>query len=155
MIKLDVCCGRYKHDGFVGMDKRALGCVDIMHDVYDLPWPVNDDSCEIVMLSLAWACIEPKFRIQLMDEFWRITANQGNLRIVDQYYRCNKACHDPTYYSCPNETTFKYFDPTFAKYLTYEPRPWRITRYEYRIDELLVVEMTPRKQEGLQYDFIT
>lgn len=146
MIKLDVCCGNGKCPDFTGMDVRDLEGVDIVHDVCKFPWPLDDNSCSSVLMNLSWSCIEPKYRIQLMDEFWRVTAPDGKLQITDQYYRGDRAYHDPTYYSCPNEVTFKYFDPKFEKYKTYEPKPWLITVYEYSEQGRLTVVMTPIKE---------
>ncbi len=146
MIKLDVCCGQYKHEGFVGMDKRAVEGVDIVHDVQEFPWPIDDGTCTTLIITNAWSCIEPKYRIQLMDEIWRVLAHDGLLQIVDQYYGGDRAHHDPTYYSCPNEWTFYYFDPTSIKYKVYEPKPWKILRYEYKEHGQLRVALTPVKE---------
>lgn len=147
MIKLDVCCGQYKHEGFMGLDRRSLDGVDIVWCITHGILPGNmDDKCEVVLFSLAWACIEPKYRLQLMDEFWRITAVDGQLHIIEQYYKGDKAHHDPTYYSCPNEWTFLYYDPSYEKYKVYEPKPWRILKYEYQENGLLYVVLTPIKE---------
>ena len=146
MIKLDVCCGQYKHEGYVGMDKRAMEGVDIVHDVQVFPWPVEDNSCELVTMLLSWCCIEPKYRLQLMDEFWRITAKDGRLGIADQYYTGDRAQHDPISYSCPNEWTFLYYDPSHEKYKVYELKPWHIIILEYQPKGLIRVLLTPIKE---------
>ena len=146
MIKLDICCGKYKYEDFTGMDVRDVEGVDIVHDVQSFPWPLEDNSCIAVLMRLSWSCIEPKYRVQLMDEIWRITAPDGKIQIIDQYYKGDRAHHDPTCYSCPNEWTFLYFDPRHAKYSVYEPKPWHITVYEYDPASMLTVVMTPIKE---------
>ncbi len=146
MIKLDVCCGQYKHPGHIGLDIRDVEGVDIVHDVCVFPWPVDSDSCSHACMMLAWSCIEPKYRIQLMNEFWRVLSADGILHIVDQYYKGERAHHDPTCYSCPNEWTFLYFSPAHVKYKVYEPKPWKISSYSYDPDTVLSVMMTPIKE---------
>ena len=146
MINLDVCCGQYKHKDFVGMDKRDVGGVDIVHNVQEFPWPLDDNSCHLVLFRLAWSSIEPKYRLQLMDEFWRVIAPGGQLHIVDQYYKGDRVHHDPLCYSCPNEWTFLYFTPSHEKYKVYGPRPWEIIRYEYQERGLLVAILNPIKE---------
>ncbi len=146
MINLDVCCGKYKYEGFTGMDMRDVEGVDIVHDVCNFPWPLEDNSCNAVLMRLAWQIIEPKYRIQLMDEFWRVTAPGCKLQIIDQYYKGERAHHDPIGYSCPNEWTFCYFTPIHDKYKVYEPKPWDIIMYEYKEEGLLTVVLTPIKE---------
>lgn len=145
MIKLDVCCGKYKFEGFTGMDMRAVEGVDIVHNVCEFPWPLEDNSCSSLLMRLAWSCIEPRYRIQLMDEFWRVAAPNGKLQIIDQYYKSDRCHHDPICYSCPNEWTFQYFDPSYEKYKVYEPKPWEIVKIEYQEHALLSALLTPRK----------
>ena len=146
MIKLDVCCGKYKYKGFTDLDMRNVDGVDIVHNVCDFPWPLEDDSCSSLLMRLAWSCIEPKFRVQMMVEFWRVVAPDGDLQIIDQYYKSDRNHHDPTCYSCPNEWTFWYFDPSHVKYDVYEPKPWSILDYRYEERGLLTVGMTPIKE---------
>ncbi len=146
MIKLDVCCGHGKKAGYIGLDKRCLPGVDIVHDINMFPWPLEDDGCCSIFMTLSWSIIEPKFRIAVMDEMWRILHVDGELQIFDVYYRSPCAAHDPMSYSCANEWTFKYFDPVYEKYLTYEPKPWRLVDYAYNERELVKVKMVPRKE---------
>ncbi len=146
MIKLDVCCGQYKVEGFTGMDVRDVEGVDIVHDVCKFPWPLEDDSCNAMIMRLAWQVIEPKYRIRLMDEFWRVLVAGCKLQIIDVYYKGSAAHHDPICYSCPNEWTFLYYTPCNAKYKVYEPKPWKILKYEYYEESLLTVLMTPIKE---------
>lgn len=146
MIRLDLCCGNGKQEGFVGMDKRDIPGVDIVHDITVFPWPLEDDSCSHVFMSLAWAIIEPKYRIDVMDEVWRVLSADGTLKIFDTYYLSPNAHHDPIAYSSPNETTFLYFDPRNYKYKTYEPKPWYIIEYAYQPKKALLVRLKPMKQ---------
>jgi len=149
MIKLDVCCGQYKQEGFTGMDIRAVTGVDIVHNVCKFPWPFEDNSCNAILMRLAWQIIEPKYRIHFMDECWRILAPDCKLQIIDQYYKGDRAHHDPIGYSCPNEWTFLYYTPNHVKYKVYEPKPWNLLVYEYQEQGLITVVMTPIKESQI------
>lgn len=130
-IRLDIGCGSSKQPHFVGMDIRKLKGVDIVHDVQAFPYPIPTDSCFQVLMSHLWEHIEPKFRIRVMDEIWRITKVGGQLLISVPYYQSLGACQDPTHYTCPNEATFTYFDPDYPLYSVYKPRPWKLVRNNY------------------------
>lgn len=43
-VKLDIGCGGNKQEGFIGMDKRELPGVDIIHDLEVFPWCIPTDS---------------------------------------------------------------------------------------------------------------
>jgi len=144
-IRLDVGCGSAKQAGWVGMDLRACEGVDIRHDAQDFPWPLDNDSCVQVLLSHLWEHIEPKYRMQLMDELWRILKLGGQLLISAPYATSMGAFQDPTHYPCPNEATFTYFDPDHPLYQIYKPKPWKLTRNSWRINGNIEVILEPRK----------
>jgi predicted SAM-dependent methyltransferase len=85
-IRLDIGCGGAKQNHWVGMDIRELKGVDIVHNVQDFPYPIPDDSCFQILLSHLWEHIEPKYRIQMMNELWRIMKPDGQLLISVPYY---------------------------------------------------------------------
>jgi predicted SAM-dependent methyltransferase len=130
-IRLDVGCGSQKQSGYVGMDIRKIPGVDIVHDAQKFPYPIPSNCCHTVLLSHLWEHIEPKYRIDLVNEIWRIMQPDGQLLISCPYYASFGACQDPTHYTCPNEATFTYFDPKHPMYKIYEPKPWRLTRNNY------------------------
>lgn len=136
-IKLDLGCGSNKSKGFVGMDIRKIKGVDIVHDVQKFPWPIPDSSCWTVLMSHLWEHIEPKNRIRLMDELWRIIKPDGQLLLSAPYFSSFGAHQDPTHYYCPNEATFQYFDPFDRQfndavlYGIYQPKPWHLVRNAY------------------------
>jgi hypothetical protein len=144
-IKLDVGCGQYKIDGYVGIDQRDIKGVDIVHDICEFPWPIADDSCTDIVMNLVWACIEPKFRIKVMDELWRVAKKGCTLHIRETHTLARTAMHDPVYYSGANEVTFLYFDPRHQKYNVYTPKPWTIKMYESNYTACVAVEMEPIK----------
>jgi predicted SAM-dependent methyltransferase len=123
--KLDVGCGENKQPGWIGMDKRKCKGVDIVHDIQVFPWPVPSNSCFQVLMSHVYEHIEPKYRLELMDELWRIIKKNGQLLLSAPYWRSMGANQDPTHYMCPNEVTFTYFDPDKPLYGIYKPKPWK------------------------------
>lgn len=140
-IRLDIGCGEAKQHGFVGMDIRELPGVDIVWNAQEFPYPIPDNCCLQILMSHLWEHIEPKNRMRLMDELWRIMKPEGQLLISAPYYLSFGACQDPTHYTCPNEATFLYFVPTHPLYQIYKPKPWRVTRNDYVMNGNLEVIM--------------
>lgn len=145
-IMLDIGCGDHKQKNWIGMDKRPCEGVDIVHDVQDFPWPIPDNVVFRALCSHLWEHIEPKYRIQFMDEVWRVMKPDGELMIAVPYYMSLGATQDPTHYTCPNEYTFTYFDPTYEPlYGIYKPKPWKIIVNDYRMNGNLEVVLNARK----------
>lgn len=146
-IRLDIGCGEGKQKNFVGMDKRRLPGVDIAHDIQDFPWPIPDNACIVCLMSHLYEHIEPKYRIQLFDEIWRVLKPDGQLWLSSPYYLSIGANQDPTHYPCPNEATALYFAPTHPLYQVYKPKPWRIISNNYQMNGNLEVIMEAIKDE--------
>ncbi len=144
-LNLDVCCGKHNQPGWTGLDIIDFKCVDIVHNVQDFPFPLKDNSCDNIRMLLAWACIEPKYRIMLMNEFWRIAKKGCILRIRECHTSSHFMMHDPIYYTGANEITFRYFDPKFEKYKCYEPKPWSIIDYYSNPESVVDIKMEPIK----------
>lgn len=127
-IRLDIGCGANKQKGFVGMDRRPLKGVDIVHDWNDYPWPLPDESCQMVMASHVVEHVNPADGgfLRWMDELWRITAVGGQVAISLPHGYSPGYLQDPTHCNPCNEATWLYFDPDHGLYGIYEPKPWRI-----------------------------
>jgi SAM-dependent methyltransferase len=130
-IRLDLGCGENCQKGWVGMDIRPLPNVEIVHDVQDFPYPIDDNTCLTILMSHLWEHIEPKYRFRVMEELWRIMIPGGQLLISVPYYLSLGAYQDPSHYPCPNEATWTYFDPAWALYQVYKPKPWKIIQNNY------------------------
>ena len=146
-ISLDLGCGESKRPNWIGLDKRALEGVDIVHDVQDLPWPIPDSICMQVVMFHLFEHIEPKYRIQVIDEIWRIMKPRGQLWLIAPYATSVGAFQDPTHYTCPNEVTFTYFDPNHPMYQVYKPKPWELLRNSYKLIGNMDVLMEAVKDE--------
>lgn len=133
-IMLDVGCGFAKQAGYIGMDKRKLECVDIVHDAEDFPWPLADGSCAVVLMSHLIEHIKPWLRIDLMNECWRILEIDGLLMIATPHAMSFGMSQDPSHIAPGwNEATPCYFDPEHPSklYNIYKPKPWKIDRIAY------------------------
>lgn len=147
-VRLDIGCGENRQANWIGMDVRALPTVDIVWDAQDIPYPIPDSICFQILLSHLWEHIEPKYRIQLMNELWRIMQPDGQLIISAPYYLSFGATQDPTHYTCPNEWTFLYFTPESPLYKIYKPKPWKVISNNWRPDGNLEVIMEAIKDGG-------
>jgi len=151
-IRLDIGCGERKQANWVGMDIRRVKGVDIVHDVQKFPYPIKDNACFQILLSHLWEHIEPKHRVSMMNELWRIMKPEGQLLIAVPYFLSFGATQDPTHYTCPNEATFTYFDPGYPLWNIYKPKPWKIIRNDYQISGSLEVILEKRKNAGAVHD---
>jgi hypothetical protein len=146
-IRLDVGCGDNKQPNCVGMDRRKRPGVDIVWDVQDLPWkPFPDECCTFILMSHLYEHIEPKYRIDVIDECWRIMKVDGELWIASPYYQSAGAYQDPTHYTCPTEASFTYFDPDYPLYGVYKPKPWKLKLNDYFLGGSLNAILVKRKE---------
>lgn len=123
-IMLDVGCGDNKQTGFVGMDKRDLKGVDIVHDLESFPYPLKDESCLTIIGSHIVEHIKPWLMIDFMNELWRIMKVQGQLALSTPYAGSAGYWQDPTHCNGCSEATWQYFDPRFDLFSIYKPKPW-------------------------------
>lgn len=127
-IKLDIGCGENKQPGFLGIDRRSLPGVDIVHDLEVFPWPIPDDIVLIAIGSHIIEHIKPWLSIEFMDEIWRIMKPGGELALATPYAGSPGYWQDPTHCNPCNEATWQYFDPDYPLYQIYKPRPWKIKK---------------------------
>ena len=132
-IKLDLGCGECKQEGFVGMDRRKIAGVDIIHDLEKFPWPLPDESCSVIMASHILEHIEPHngLFIDVMNEAWRVIKPGGKFVIASPYANSPAFFQDPTHCNMLTEVTWEYFDPEAPNtkgelWLVYKPKPWKI-----------------------------
>ena len=124
-IMLDVGCGFNCQPGFVGMDKREIKGVQIQHDVEDLPWPLEDESCAVILMSHLIEHIKPWFQLDVIDEAWRVLEPGGLLMLVVPHWRSYGYLQDPTHCTPWVEATIEYFTPGTHLYEVYKPKPWK------------------------------
>lgn len=126
-IRLDVGAGNNCQDGFVGLDKRDLPGIDIVHDLEEFPYPLPDKCCLMIVGSHICEHIKPWLTLDFFDELWRIMKMGGQLALSMPYAGSNGFWQDPTHCNGFVEATFQYFDPRFPLYQIYKPSPWKIS----------------------------
>lgn len=124
-IMLDLGCGENKNPRFVGIDKRDLPGVDIVHDLEIFPWPLPDECCLSIVASHLVEHIKPWLTIDFFNEIWRIMKPDGKLAISTPYAGSIGFWQDPTHCNGFIPATFQYFDPDFPLYQIYKPKPWK------------------------------
>lgn len=144
-LRLDLGCGETKNDGFVGMDKRELSKVDIVHDLEVFPYPLPDECCSMIVGSHIVEHIKPWLTIEFMDELWRIMMINGQLAFSMPYGYSYGFVQDPTHCNPCNEATWQYFDPNFPLYKVYKPLPWRQKHCSWQATGNMEVMMEKRR----------
>lgn len=147
-ISLDVGCGENKQKTFLGMDKRRVPGVDIVHDCEVFPWPLPDACCQRILLSHLWEHIKPWLSIDFMNECWRVMKPGGQLWIATPYAGSPGYYQDPTHCNPANENTFTYFDAKFPLYDVYKPRPWMLIRNNYQMSLNMEVILEKETDSG-------
>lgn len=142
-ILLDLGCGGRKQAGhWVGMDKRPLPNVDIVHDLEVFPYPIENNKVLTCVASHVLEHIKPWFTLDVFNEVWRIMKPEGQFIIGLPYGLSKGFIQDPTHCNPFSEVTFLYFDPYPADfgwneekgivgqlnvlYDIYKPKPWKI-----------------------------
>lgn len=155
-MKLDIGCGRHKDLGWTGIDIQELPGVDILHDLNVQPWPVLSSSVDE---AKAWHICEhiPPVSVtengtrrpflEFMDECWRVLKVGATIDIETPHGASDGYLHDPTHCNPCTEVTFEHFDPDCGRYLTYQPRPWKIVKMSWARDGQLNVILEKRPSE--------
>ena len=146
-ILLDVGCGNFKHKGYIGMDKAKLAGVDVVHDAEYFPWPFEDDSCAIIIMSQIMEHIKPWFSIDVMNECWRVLENEGYLCIKMPYGINSAYVQDPTHCNPWNENTLQYFNREHEFYGVYRPKPWTIEKAIWDVHSNMDIVMRKLSEE--------
>jgi len=143
---LDAGCGSAKQPHCVGMDKRDLPGVDVVHDIEDTPWPFASSTFDRVILSHVMEHINPSKSVDVMNEIWRVMKPAGVCMLAMPYAGSFGHWQDPTHIKPWNEATCHYFDPDMELYRIYEPKPWKIEANVWRADGN--IEVILRKRES-------
>jgi SAM-dependent methyltransferase len=126
-INLDLGCGSNKQLGFLGLDKRYFDSVDIVHDIEDTPWPIDENSVAILLATHILEHIDPRKFLDVMDEAWRTLIPDGSFMISVPHSSNIYAYQDPTHMR-PGfvESSFYYFDYRNPLWHIYKTKPFEI-----------------------------
>jgi len=127
-IMLDIGCGHNKQRGYTGMDKRKVSGVDIVHDAEIIPYPLESNSCAVIIMIHLIEHIKPWLQIDVINECWRLLEPDGALILAMPYGNGFRYVQDPTHCSPWNEATVEYYLPGFPLYEVYAPKPWHLEK---------------------------
>lgn len=111
-LKLDVGCGKEKHDGYVGVDIVGVPGVDVVCDINE-GLPYNNESVQEILTSHLLEHIENLEKV--MKEFHRVLRPGGILKIFVPHCFSPIAFGDPTHKRFFTFDTFTQFDPDHPK----------------------------------------
>ncbi|MBR8832032.1 MAG: hypothetical protein N5P05_000684 [Chroococcopsis gigantea SAG 12.99] len=118
-LRVDLGCGPWKAEGFIGVDIVPGPCVDVVADL-SKRFPFADNSVRMVK---AFDVIEHlPDRLHTMNEIWRICEQDAIVDISVPSTDGRGAFQDPTHVSFWNHNSFKYYCVQFPNY-------WRLGLY--------------------------
>ena len=87
LLRLNVGSGRRRIPGFLSVDDNpTAGHVDVVHDLNVFPWPFADSSVSDVIMDHALEHLDDTIRV--IQELYRICANQARLHIMVPHLSC-------------------------------------------------------------------
>lgn len=104
---LDVGCGIKKYPGAVGIDRLAGTAADIIHDLDQFPWPIENSSFEEIRLIHVIEHVDDVIRT--MEELHRVGRNGAKVFIVTPHYTDFSSFCDPTHKWHLNSYSLRYF----------------------------------------------
>jgi SAM-dependent methyltransferase len=129
-MRLDVGCGQKKRPGFIGIDVVAGEGVDIVHDLTALPWPIEDNAAEEIVLDNVIEHLPDT--VKTFDELHRIARPGCRVEMIYPYWRSFGAYSDPTHVHFFNEYMIEYFRRPGSstrsenRYAFYTRRYWKL-----------------------------
>jgi len=142
---LDVGCGDNKQPHCIGMDKRKVDGVDVVHDCEIIPWPFASNTFDRIIMSHLVEHLKPWLILDIFDEMWRIMKPDGELMIATPYAGSFGFWQDPTHIKPWNEATPTYFDPDYPLYQIYKPKPWKIRINSWHSNGNMEIVLSARK----------
>lgn len=107
---LDLGCGNKKRSGAIGVDGNNRTAADVIHDLNTFPYPFPDSSFDEIYLDNVLEHLDNVLGV--MEEVYRICANNAMVKVIVPYFRSPWACIDPTHQHFFTVNSFSYFDPS-------------------------------------------
>jgi hypothetical protein len=150
-VCLDIGCGFQKQPGFIGLDKRRVDGVDIVHDIEKFPWPIRSGSIHLAAMTHVVEHVKPWLQIDLLNECWRILEDGGILMIKAPYGGSQRFFQDPTHCSPWVEETPMYFCAGALLYQVYKPLPWKLEQmaWDRKYDIELALKKLPKSYRDI------
>ncbi len=133
MIRVDLGCGVNKPEGFIGVDRRDLPGVDVVHDL-SLGIPFDDDSVEALRGRDFFEHMPDT--IAIFNECWRVLKPGGELALEVPRFPHVDAVKDPTHVSF-------FAVETFTEYLA---GPDRLeAEYGMKLWDIVMINFSERR----------
>ena len=115
-IRLQIGNSENKSLGFSVLDKRYSDVVstEYNHDIQRLPYPLKNNTCELILINQCIGHIKPWNIINLINECWRLLINNGVLLIITPYGNNDKFTQEPENVLTWNQNTYLFFCPKAA-----------------------------------------
>lgn len=115
----DIGCGPSKHPGSVGVDVVAQAGVDVVHNLDQLPWPLEDGSFDLVLCNHLVEHVDDF--VATVRELHRILKPGGYLIVRTPHYSHVDSFVDPTHKRHLTTESFSYFTESGDKANWYAP----------------------------------
>ena len=136
-MKLDLCCGPRKPEGYYGIDIIPFKCVDKVHNLdYGIPLP--DSSCDVVRAHDAIEHV--KDGLMILGEIWRVLKDKGLVDILVPSTDGRGAFQDQTHVSFWNQNSFMYW---------LDPQPWADYYRRERLFIPVELRTTPMSEDNV------
>lgn len=118
---LNLGCGTTKIPGAFSVDIVKNSTVDLVHDLNNFPWPLQDDHFDAVIMKHVIEHLKdiPK----TMNEILRVCKNSALIYVETPHYTNNSSWGDPCHFWHLNTTSLQQFvgseKPTFEQLLCY------------------------------------
>jgi glycosyltransferase involved in cell wall biosynthesis len=126
--KIDLCCHKYKAEGFLGVDGYAYENVDVVCNLDEPDWPFEDNSVGVFRMQDALEHL--KDPIQTMKELYRCLAPNGFVLINVPNTDGRGAFQDPTHVSFWNSNSFWYYTKAAQAQFINTPVKFKLARID-------------------------
>lgn len=104
---LDIGCGYRKFPNAIGIDKIENGNVNIKWDLNDYPWPLKDNSFDLIIAQHSLEHLNDV--VKTMEEIYRIGKNGARVLIQVPFFRNLDAISDITHKHLFSTKSMDYF----------------------------------------------
>jgi len=139
---LDIGCGSTKTPGAIGLDISADTAADIVHDLDDLPYPIEDSSFDQILLQDVIEHVSEPIRV--FEELHRIARPGARIQLRTPHFSSVLAYGDPTH---------RHYFSTIAIRSLAEPRFAHYTDVRFRVVHVTLDMWLPYRALGLSLLF--
>lgn len=94
-MKLELGCASQKREGFFGIDIHPYEGVDLVQDLAEIPWRIDDACCTEIYANQVIEHI-PNLR-EFFTELYRVAADGCRITLTTPHYSSHNSWADPTH----------------------------------------------------------